>query len=99
SLTRGFSITRRSRKPCAAPSDGPCGNTSNSAIRFALGAMAKSSGFLLKRSTSRNRRIAPMSDDDTEYTESGQPVYRHKPRDREFEPAFGDPRTIEAISR
>ena len=37
--------------------------------------------------------------DDIEYTESGQPVYRHTPRDREFEPAFGDPRAIEAISR
>jgi hypothetical protein len=40
-----------------------------------------------------------VSDDDIEYTESGQPVYRHKPRDREFEPAIGNQRTIEAISR
>ncbi|HEX4590357.1 MAG TPA: suppressor of fused domain protein [Gemmataceae bacterium] len=37
--------------------------------------------------------------DDIEYTESGQPVYRHQPRDREFEPAFGDRRAIDAISR
>src|SRR5439155_11079655 len=37
--------------------------------------------------------------DDIEYTESGQPVYRHTARDRAFEPAFGDPRVIEAISR
>ena len=38
-------------------------------------------------------------EDDIEYTESGQPVYRHSPANREFEPAFGDQRTIEAISR
>jgi hypothetical protein len=40
-----------------------------------------------------------MSDDDIEFTESGQPIYRHTPRDREFEPAIGDQRTIDAISR
>jgi hypothetical protein len=40
-----------------------------------------------------------VSDDEIEYTESGQPVYRHTPRDREFEPAFGNARTIEAIGR
>jgi Suppressor of fused protein (SUFU) len=37
--------------------------------------------------------------DDVEYTESGQPVYRHTPKDRDFEPAFGDARAIGAISR
>jgi hypothetical protein len=37
--------------------------------------------------------------DDLEFTESGQPVYRHQPREREFEPAFGDEQTIQAISR
>lgn len=37
--------------------------------------------------------------DDIAYTESGQPIYRHTPRDREFEPAVGDQRTIDAISR
>jgi hypothetical protein len=37
--------------------------------------------------------------DDIEYSESGQPIYRHEPKDREFEPAFGDQRAIEAIGR
>jgi hypothetical protein len=40
-----------------------------------------------------------VSDDDIEYSESGSPVYRHPARQREFEPAFGDSRTIEAVSR
>jgi hypothetical protein len=39
------------------------------------------------------------AEDDIEYTESGQPIYRHEPRDREFEPAIGNQRTIEAVSR
>jgi hypothetical protein len=38
-------------------------------------------------------------DDDIEYTESGRPVYRQPPRERDFEPAVGDPLAIEAISR
>ncbi len=37
--------------------------------------------------------------DDAEFSESGQPVYRHTPRDRAFEPAFGNRHTIEAVSR
>jgi hypothetical protein len=40
-----------------------------------------------------------VADDDIEYTESGQPVYRHKAREREFQPASGDARAMEAISR
>ena len=51
------------------------------------------------RSKSRPRTNRPPMSDDVEYTESGQPVYRHTPRDREFEPAFGDQRAIEAIGR
>jgi hypothetical protein len=40
-----------------------------------------------------------VPDDDCEFSESGSPVYRHAPRDREFEPAVDDKRVIEAVSR
>lgn len=38
-------------------------------------------------------------DEEIEYSDSGQPIYRHQPRDRGFEPAFGNQRSIDAISR
>jgi hypothetical protein len=37
-------------------------------------------------------------DDDIERSESGAPVYRHKPREKPFELATGDEKSIEAIS-
>ena len=35
--------------------------------------------------------------DEPERSKSGDPIYRHQHRDREFEPAFGDEQTIERI--
>src|SRR5207249_4176448 len=61
-------------------------------------AMDPARGDRRREAAGRLTRGATMGDD-IEYTESGQPVYRHTPRDRDFEPAFGDPRAIEAISR
>ncbi len=36
--------------------------------------------------------------DEPKRSESGAPIYRHEAREREFEPAFGNEQTIEAIS-
>ena len=37
-------------------------------------------------------------DDDREISESGQPIYRHKPRAKDFEFAIGDEASMEAIT-
>src|SRR5262245_24163080 len=37
-------------------------------------------------------------DDDVERSESGAPIYRHQPRGKPFEPAFGDGPTIDKIT-
>jgi Suppressor of fused protein (SUFU) len=37
-------------------------------------------------------------DDDIERSESGAPIHRHQAREKPFEPAFGDERTIEKIT-
>ncbi|MBO0700554.1 MAG: suppressor of fused domain protein, partial [Zavarzinella sp.] len=37
-------------------------------------------------------------DDDVERSESGAPIYRHQPRRRPIDPAFGDEETIEAVT-
>ena len=37
-------------------------------------------------------------EDDIERSESGAPIYRHKQREGQFEPAFGEEETIEAVS-
>jgi len=37
--------------------------------------------------------------EDREVSESGQPIFRHRPREKEFELAIGDERSIERIAR
>jgi hypothetical protein len=38
-----------------------------------------------------------MSEDELEMSEAGQPIFRHKPREKEFEFAIGDEKAIQAI--
>jgi Suppressor of fused protein (SUFU) len=35
---------------------------------------------------------------ESERSQSGDPIYRHKPRERDLEPAFGDEQTIERVT-
>jgi hypothetical protein len=38
-----------------------------------------------------------MSDQPSEFSDSGSPIYRHKPRDKPFEMAFGDAGHIQLV--